>query len=81
MCQQPSLEADLKRKHDVTISPRDILSAALYPKVFDEYKYVSQACCKRLVLMHRQQTCQDFDSWPVRNVVPPPTMVLTDVPY
>ena len=43
MCQQPSLEADLKRKHDVTISPRDILSAALYPKVFDEYKYVSQA--------------------------------------
>lgn len=34
-----ALEADLKEKHDqYSISYRDVLSAALYPKVFDEYK-------------------------------------------
>lgn len=34
-----ALEGDLKEKHDqYSISPRDVLSAALYPKVFDEFK-------------------------------------------
>ena len=34
-----TLEGDLKEKHDqYSITPRDVLSAALYPKVFDEFK-------------------------------------------
>ena len=34
-----ALEASLKEKHGGTsISYRDVLSASLYPKVFDEFK-------------------------------------------
>ena len=34
-----TLEGDLKEKHDqYSITYRDVLSAALYPKVFDEFK-------------------------------------------
>ncbi len=34
-----ALEASLKEKHGGTsITYRDVLSASLYPKVFDEYK-------------------------------------------
>jgi len=33
-----SLKADLVEKHsDITIRDTDVMSAALYPKVFDEY--------------------------------------------
>ncbi|XP_069500890.1 pyruvate carboxylase, mitochondrial [Ambystoma mexicanum] len=32
------LEDDLKVKHKDDITPEDVLSAAMYPKVFDEYK-------------------------------------------
>lgn len=36
-----TMEANLKDKHDhYSISYRDVLSAALYPKVFDEFKWV-----------------------------------------
>lgn len=45
-----ALEASLKSKHDEhSITYRDVLSAALYPKVFDEYRL---AACKRVVLAH-----------------------------
>lgn len=34
-----ALEASLKEKHGINaISYRDVLSASLYPKVFDDYK-------------------------------------------
>ena len=40
-----TLEANLKDKHDhYSITYRDVLSAALYPKVFDEFKCVLCTC-------------------------------------
>ncbi|CAL5223603.1 g6142 [Coccomyxa viridis] len=42
-----TLEGDLKEKHDqYSITPRDVLSAALYPKVFDEFKLWEQQYSK-----------------------------------
>ncbi len=34
------LEADLRDKYDESISYNDVMSAAMYPKVFDEYRRV-----------------------------------------
>ena len=33
-----ALEADLRNKYDETISYSDVMSAAMYPKVFEEYR-------------------------------------------
>lgn len=33
-----ALQAELTQKHDRTISYTDVLSAAMYPQVFDEYR-------------------------------------------
>ena len=42
--QLQGLEADLRDKYDESISYNDVMSAAMYPKVFDEYRYESLHC-------------------------------------
>ncbi len=40
------LEADLRDKYDESISYNDVMSAAMYPKVFDEYRRETLRLCK-----------------------------------
>lgn len=40
-----ALQAELTQKHDQSISYTDVLSAAMYPKVFDEYRCGPCALC------------------------------------
>ena len=40
------LEADLRDKYDESISYNDVMSAAMYPKVFDEYRRGTLRLCR-----------------------------------
>ena len=49
---EQALEADLRNKYDQTISYNDVMSAAMYPKVFDEYRCGTCRCLGTFATHH-----------------------------
>ena len=54
-----ALEAGLRDKYDESISYNDVMSAAMYPKVFDEYRWGHKVHQSALVMCYAKRLGND----------------------